>query len=102
MKLIAVYITNPDKKTARKIAKYLIDNKLVACANVFKINSLYNWDSKFVDENEYALLAKTTDAKFKMIVKEVEKIHPYKIPCIEKISIDANSKYAKWVLDSVK
>ena len=31
-KLVLVYITNPSKEEARKIARHLLENKLIACA----------------------------------------------------------------------
>ena len=89
-----IYITNPTKREAKKIAKYLIEKKLIACANIFgPVNSIYHWKGKIVDEKEFVLIAKTTDTKFAKIKKEVEKIHPYTIPCIIKIPAASNEKY---------
>ena len=42
------YITAPNKKEAEKIAKKLLDKKLIACANVIsKVNSYFAWKTKF-------------------------------------------------------
>ena len=35
------------------------------------------------------------------IVKEIEKIHSYKIPCIIKIPVKANGKYDKWIKNNI-
>ena len=37
MKYIFVYITNPTKKEAEKIARHLLEKRLIACANVFPV-----------------------------------------------------------------
>ena len=102
MNFIFVYITNPTKKEAKKIANRLLKKKLIACANVFPINSLYWWEGKIVDENEFVLIAKTSDANFEKVKKEVEKIHSYKIPCIIKIPVSSNKEYFDWLKKEIK
>ena len=41
--------------------------------------------------------SKAEGKNYGKIVKEIEKIHPYDVPCIIKLSIAANQKYAKWL-----
>lgn len=102
MNFIFVYITNPTKKEAKKIAKHLLRKKLIACANIFPINSLYRWEGKIVDENEFVLIAKTDNANFEKVKNEVERIHSYKVPCIIKISVSSNKKYLDWLKKEIK
>ncbi|MGC8993291.1 MAG: divalent cation tolerance protein CutA, partial [Candidatus Aenigmatarchaeota archaeon] len=40
------YITFPSKKEAEKVAKSLLEKKLVFYVNIFKINSMYRWEGK--------------------------------------------------------
>ena len=87
MSFVIIYITNPTKKEAKKIAKHLLQKKLIACANIFPINSLYHWQGKLVDENEYIIIAKTVAENYEKVKKEVEKIHHYDVPCIIKIPV---------------
>ncbi|MBU2635343.1 divalent-cation tolerance protein CutA [Patescibacteria group bacterium] len=102
MNFIFVYITNPTKKEAKKIAKHLLKKRLIACANIFPINSLYWWEGKIADENEFVLIAKTIEANFEKVKKEVEKIHSYKTPCIIKIPVSSNKKYFDWLKKETK
>lgn len=102
MNFIFVYITNPTKKEAKKIAKHLLEKRLIACANIFPINSLYWWQGKINDEDEFVLIAKTIESNFKKIKKEVEKIHSYKTPCIIKIPVILNKKYSNWLKKEIK
>lgn len=99
---VFVYITNPSEEKARKIAKHLLNKKLIACANIFPISSLYWWKEKIADEKEFVLIAKTSKANFEKVEKEVEKIHPYKIPCIIKIPVSSNKKYFDWLKSEIK
>jgi periplasmic divalent cation tolerance protein len=100
--MIFVYITNPSEKEAKKIATMLIDQKLIACANIFPVSSIYKWEGKVVDEKEFVLIAKTAEKNYGKVVEEVEKIHPYKIPCITKIPVTPNEKYSKWLKSQLK
>ena len=102
MSLIMVYITCKDKNEAEKISKLLIGKRLIACANIFPISSIYKWKAKLVKEKETALLAKSTDQKFDKIVAEVKRVHSYKIPCIEKINTVANKDFEKWVFGEIR
>lgn len=101
--MILVYITNPDKKTALKVGQYLLEKRLVACVNIFKIQSLYWWERKIENTDEYVVIAKTIDKNYLKIEKEVRKIHPYTVPCILKIKLDkVNKDYLKWLMSALQ
>lgn len=103
MPLIFIYITNPNKTVARKIAFYLIKKKLAACANIYSnVNSIYPWKGKTADETEAMLIVKTHSSKYNEIVKQVERIHPYTAPCILGMPAKANKKYEKWLKSCLK
>lgn len=102
MNFIFVYITNPTKEEAKKIAKCLLEKKLIACGNIFPISSLYRWEGKIVDENEFVLIAKTIESNFEKVKKEVKEIHSYKIPCIIKIPVSSNKKYFNWLKREIR
>ena len=103
MSLVFVYITNPSKEVAKQIAKKLIKKKLIACANIYPgVTSIYPWKGKVAKEKEIILIAKTTKAKFESVRKAVEKLHPYKVPCIVKIPVKANKSFTKWIQKEVR
>lgn len=99
MKFIFVYITNPNKEIAKKIAKELLENRLIACANLYSIDSLYWWKNKIVDEPEIVLIGKTTEDKYSEVKAYIEDNHPYSVPCIIQIPINRiNDGYKDWLL----
>lgn len=99
---IFIYITNPNKEEARKIAMHLVEKKLIACAVIFDgVNSIYPWEGKIADEEEVILIAKTSEKNFERVKEEVEKIHSYSIPCIVKIPVSSNKKYFDWVKSEI-
>lgn len=100
--MIFVYITCKDGKEAKKISAHLLKKRLIACANIFPIDSLYLWGGKIEKTKEVVLIAKTLEEKFSEVKKEVTKIHSYEIPCIEKIKTETNSEYSEWVKKEVE
>lgn len=101
MGLISVYITASSKKEAENISLHLLNKKLIACANIFPIESLYSWKGEMKKEKEFVLLCKTLSRNYKHVKLEVEKIHSYKCPCILKFNIKANDKYGIWVKEQL-
>jgi periplasmic divalent cation tolerance protein len=95
MDIILIYITNPTKEEAVKISSHLLMKKLIACANIFPVDSLYWWKGKIANEKEFVIIAKTSENNFGKVKDEVERIHSYTIPCIIKIKAGANDKYCK-------
>jgi len=102
MAFIFVYVTNPDKKTTSKIALHLLKKRLIACANIFPIDSAYWWKDKIQKTKEYVLIAKTKEENWKEIKTEIKKVHPYSVPCITKINVEANKEYEGWLKKEVR
>lgn len=90
------YITCKDKKEAEKISMHLLKKRLIACANMFSIKSMYWWKGKIVKGREIVIIAKTDSKNFKKMANEVKKLHSYSIPCILRIDATANKDYEAW------
>ncbi len=97
MKSIIIYVTHKNLKEAKKIGSYLLQKGLIACANYFPIESASRWTGKIVTVKEAVSVLKTSKKNWHKVEKEIEKIHPYKVPCIMKIEVEANKSYAKWI-----
>jgi len=100
--MIVAYITCKNAAEAKRIGKFMINKKLVACANYFPINPVYKWGGKLVEDKEVVLLLKSVDKNFNKIKKEVKKLHSYEVPCILKIDVEANREYVDWVKKSTR
>jgi len=97
---LVIYITHPSEKVATEVTNYLIERKLVACANIFPIKSAYWWKEKVAHEDEFVSIVKTRNDLWEKVCEEVERIHPYEVPCIVKWEVEANVAYEKWILES--
>ena len=97
-----LYVICKDKKEAEKISSHLLKKRLIACSNMFPVQSIYRWNRKIVNSAEYAFLAKTNSKNFKKVAEEIKKIHSYDVPCILRIEAKANKEYEEWVNREVK
>ena len=98
-----IYINCSNKIEAEKIAKHLVKNNLVACANIgAEVESYYLWNEKVESDKEVILLLKTAKSKFDEVEKEVKSLHSYDCPCIISIDIAEGSKdFIDWIENSV-
>lgn len=98
----AIYITTSNLGEAKRIARILVEERLAACVNVFPITSVYRWDG-VQEDDEVALIVKTTRKNVKKIEKRVKELHSYETPCIISFAIDGGSEeFLKWVGDEAR
>lgn len=97
MGFIVIYITHKNEKQAKHVVRHLLDRKLIACANLYPIKSLYWWKGEIQKDNEVVSLVKTKKENWERVKSEVKKIHPYDVPCIMKFEVSANKAYEDWI-----
>jgi periplasmic divalent cation tolerance protein len=99
MKATFLYVTFPNQASARKIAKKLLAEKLIACVNIFPSGrSLFFWNGKITENAEcYAILKtrKKLGAKTRARIRE---LHPYSVPCMAEFQLEnINTDFMKWI-----
>ena len=101
MKPIIIVSTFPNKIITKRIANQLVKQKLVACVNITKIDSVYSWKGKIQNDSEYLAFFKTTKKNEKTLKNEIKKLHPYDVPEIAEINVNSmNKPYLDWLIDS--
>jgi len=87
----------------RKLARALIERRLAACVNIIpSISSVYRWEGKVEEAEEFLLLIKTTDAAFERVRQAIRELHSYELPeCISLSVEDGSLEYLKWIQESV-
>ncbi|UCD13973.1 MAG: divalent-cation tolerance protein CutA [Thermoplasmatales archaeon] len=100
----AIYSITGNIDDAKKIARLLVEEKLVACVNIIpKIESVYRWQGKIEEESECVLIAKTTDKNIDKTIQRIQEIHPYGVPDIVVLPIVKGLKeYLDYVEDETK
>ena len=102
-KYIQIEWTCPTLEEGRKIARELVEQKLVACANIVShIESIYHWEGKVESDQEVKVLFKTESIHFERIKSYIETHASYDVPAILAIPIlDGNAGYLKWISETV-
>ena len=101
--MLLFYITCKDFEEASNIAQKLVEEKLIASANVYpNISSYYYWKGAMHQSNECTIFAKTIEAKEKQVEKRVKELHSYEIPCIISFKTESiNKEYEKWAKETL-
>ncbi|MBY8981957.1 MAG: divalent-cation tolerance protein CutA [Candidatus Lokiarchaeota archaeon] len=97
------FSTVSSEEEAKKIATYLVENKVVACVNIINnIASIYTWEGKMEQSKEHLLIIKTSEEKSDELIHTIESLHSYDTPECIGIKIEKGSqKYLKWIKDVV-
>lgn len=98
MKLIAVFTTVGSLDEARMIARALVERRLVACAQITEIESVYSWNGAVQNDKEFRVMLKTTEARYKAVETAIRALHSYELPAIHAVAVErAYEPYAAWV-----
>ena len=101
MKPVLIISTYPNKKSILKIANNLVKNKIVACVNISKIDSVYLWNGKIQNSSEYIAIFKTITKNKIKLKKKITETHPYDVPEIAEIDVTSiNKSYLNWLIES--
>ncbi|MGQ0771651.1 MAG: divalent-cation tolerance protein CutA [Nitrososphaerota archaeon] len=101
MQAVVIVSTYPDRKSISKIANKLVKNKIAACVNITKISSIYSWQGKIENADEFLAVFKTTLKNKQKLKAQIKNTHPYKVPEIAELSVrDINKPYLQWLVDS--
>ena len=97
-----VYMPCPSQEAAEALGRQLVEERLAACSNVFPITSIYWWQEQLTEDNEVVCVVKTTLDSWDRLRDRAEVLHPYEVPCILKVEVEANRAYEDWVRGEVK
>jgi periplasmic divalent cation tolerance protein len=94
-----VLVTAPDLKTARRLARAALADRLVVCTNLVpKIESHYWWQGKIETTAEVLLIFKTTARRLARLEKLVLALHPYDTPEFLVVPPShGNRRYLDWL-----
>jgi periplasmic divalent cation tolerance protein len=96
---VQIYWTCGSLDEARQTARYLVENKLVACANIIPwIESVFLWNGQLDTTQETKVIFKTRAAQFEAVKEAILERSKYEVPEILMIPIlDGNQDYLEWV-----
>ncbi|MBI1403978.1 MAG: divalent cation tolerance protein CutA [Porphyrobacter sp.] len=93
-----VWCPFPDADTARAVAGQLVEERLVACANLLgPIESLFLWNGVTESAAETGVLFKTAPAQLSATMERLGQLHPYETPAILGWPCAAHPATAAWL-----
>ncbi|MGE0160329.1 MAG: divalent-cation tolerance protein CutA [Gemmatimonadales bacterium] len=102
--VVAVLTTLPSADVAERIGAALVEERLVACANVLPgVRSIFRWKGSVSTEAEVLVVLKTTTLRLEALHQRLIELHPYEVP--ELIALDVRAghpPYLDWVRDEVE
>lgn len=93
-----------NEKEAKSIAAALVKKKLAACVQIIpKILSIYTWNDKIHEDQEYLLIIKTHEKTLDTLKQWIKKNHSYEVPeFLVTPVICGLESYLKWMEDVTK
>lgn len=99
---IEIQWTSGSIDEARKISRYLVQEKYVACAQIIPwIESIFTWNAQLETAQESKILFKTRLEHFDAIKKIILDNCKYEVPEITYMHIEGgHEEYLNWISDS--
>jgi len=96
-------MTTSTRLEAQKIVQSLLQERLIACANIWgPMESRYWWRSKIENASEFLVLMKSKQKLFARLVEAVKEMHSYEVPEILAVPIvEGFQPYLKWLSATV-
>ena len=100
---VQVSTTLPDEATAQRLGVRLVEERLVACAQVVgPVSSAYWWQGQVEQAKEWYCHLKTTTETIPALSRRLRELHPYDVPEIIVVAIkEGDESYLKWIRDTV-
>jgi|SRR5581483_849788 len=94
-----VLSTAGSREEAEKIGNALVQRRLAACVNIVpQVRSIYRWEGKVEQAEEWLLIIKTTGGKFVAVRDAIRELHSYDLPeCVCLGVEDGSSGYLAWI-----
>jgi periplasmic divalent cation tolerance protein len=104
MNEILIVSTTDTLELAEKIASGLVREREAACVNIVPgIKSIYYWEGKECNDDEFLLLIKSSMEKFDLVRTRIRQLHSYKVPEIIALPISAGDpSYLAWLGESLR
>ena len=95
---LIVFSTFASEADAARVSRVLIEERLIACANLLPARSLYRWKDAIEDQGETVVLMKTRKQDWTALLSRLHELHPYETPECIAVRIAAGApKYMAWL-----
>jgi periplasmic divalent cation tolerance protein len=101
---IIVLVTTPSKAEAEKITHNLLEERLIACANIVNsAASFFHWKGKIDCADECLVVMKSRRDLFASLEQRVKALNSYEVPEILALPIvEGSVAYLAWMGENLK
>ena len=94
-------VSGPDRETMLEIARTLVGERLIACANLVDgARSVYRWEGRVEEADECLGVFKTTADRVDELEARLRELHPYEVPELVVLEVaDGSAPYLAWLRD---
>ena len=102
--ILVVLSTFGSAEEARKVCRQLVEERLVACANLLPaVESIYRWQGGVETATETMALMKTTVAGYAKLEARLQQLHSYSVPEIVALPVRSGAEsYLGWIGENVE
>ncbi len=86
-------------EAATALARALVAERLVACANLLPaMTSIYRWEGAVQEDQERQIVMKTVRARVPALLERIRQLHPYDVPEFLVLPVEQGSEaYLHWI-----
>ncbi len=101
---IIVFLTTKDKAEAEKISQTLLNEKLIACANIISpVTSFFHWKGTIDRAEEALVVMKSRRDLFSELASRLRGLHSYEVPEVLALPIvEGSEAYLGWLGEVLK
>lgn len=98
---VFLYVTTATQDEARSIARTLLEENLIACANILgETESFFRWEGKIDRATEAVAIFKTGYQPLQAVIDRIVALHSYDCPCVVALPIaDGYADFLRFLSD---
>jgi periplasmic divalent cation tolerance protein len=102
--MLVVLSTFANEEDAARVARALVEERLVACANLIPaVRSIYRWKDSIADEREVLVVMKTRKQDWTALLSRLHELHPYDTPECLALRVAAGApRYMAWLEEALE
>ncbi len=101
MDIRVVQTTVATESDAGRLAGGALEKHLAGCVQEMRVVSRYRWEGRLEQEAEILLVFKTTEDRSETLVAWLQQNHPYEVPEILLLPVEAIGAYGPWLAAEV-
>jgi periplasmic divalent cation tolerance protein len=95
---LLVFTTFANEADAARVARALVEERLIACASLLPARSIYRWQDAIEDAAEVVVLMKTRKQDWTALLSRLHELHPYEVPECVAVRLAAGApRYMAWL-----